>query len=342
MLVLPIPLVTSLALAFLLLHMVLRGDRPWLFAALVAACAVQGVVVSLVQYYGVVSMRALQPVMATFIPPLAWVTFQTTAVRALDPGRDPLHLAVPAFTAFCVAVAPAILDLLVTGIFLFYGVMIAYALRDGADALPLARIETGDRPRLIWGGIAFGLILSAVSDGLIALTLMIGADWLQPAILSLFTSLSLGLVGALTLSQSLAHERNVEIPADPVPGPVDTERASDIMARLGKLLTEEALYLDANLTLERLARRLLVPSKQLSAAINRTTGDNVSRYVNGFRIQHACERLKAGDGVTAAMLESGFNTKSNFNREFLRIRGCPPSRWLENKSEARSEHEVRP
>lgn len=330
MLVLPIPLITSLALAFLLLHLVLRGDRPWLFTVLVAACALQGVLVSLAQYYGVVSLRSVQPVTATLIPPLAWVTLQTTAVRAFDPGRDLAHLAMPAFTAFCVAVAPAMLDLVVTAAFLIYGLMIAYGLRDGADALPLARIETGDRPSLIWGGISLGLILSAVSDGLIALVLMAGADWLQPVILSLFTSLSLGLIGMLTLSQSLVREESAVLPPPegPVSVPVDAARDSDIMTRLDKLFTEEALYLDANLTLERLARRLCLPIKQLSAAINRSTSDNVSRYVNGFRIEHACHRLKAGDNVTIAMLESGFNTKSNFNREFLRIKGCPPKTWL--------------
>jgi AraC-like DNA-binding protein len=28
------------------------------------------------------------------------------------------------------------------------------------------------------------------------------------------------------------------------------------------------------------------------------------------------------------MLSAGFNTKSNFNREFLRVAGVPPSEWL--------------
>jgi AraC-like DNA-binding protein len=39
--------------------------------------------------------------------------------------------------------------------------------------------------------------------------------------------------------------------------------------------------------------------------------------------------LQAGDSVTVAMLGSGFNTKSNFNREFLRITGRTPSTWRE-------------
>ena len=62
-------------------------------------------------------------------------------------------------------------------------------------------------------------------------------------------------------------------------------------------------------------------------AINRATGANVSRYINGWRIRHACARIDAGASVTEAMLDSGFNTKSNFNRAFLHETGMPPSQW---------------
>ena len=109
------------------------------------------------------------------------------------------------------------------------------------------------------------------------------------------------------------------------------------MERLKALIGGEGLFLDPDLTLARLSRRLRLPAKRLSATINRATGENVSRYVNGFRIRRACERLKAGDSVTAAMLNSGFNTKSNFNREFLRILGAAPSDWLAKERELEAE-----
>ena len=35
--------------------------------------------------------------------------------------------------------------------------------------------------------------------------------------------------------------------------------------------------------------------------------------------------------MTDAMLDSGFNTKSNFNREFLRVKGESPSKWLQDQ-----------
>ncbi|MGL5010519.1 MAG: helix-turn-helix domain-containing protein [Paracoccaceae bacterium] len=91
-------------------------------------------------------------------------------------------------------------------------------------------------------------------------------------------------------------------------------------------------YLDPNLTLAHLARKLRVPAKTLSAAINRATGENVSRFVNAERIRHAQSILLRGETVTEAMLASGFNTKSNFNREFLRVAGASPSDWLKDSS----------
>ena len=330
MLVLPIPLVTSLALLFLLLLVTLRGNRPWLFSALIAACALQGVVTSLAQHYGLTPMRFVQPVTAMIIPPLAFVAFQATAIRAFDPGRDLLHLAVPAFAAFSVAFAPVTLDVTVPGTFMIYAVLILCALRNGTDALPLTRLEAGDRPGVVWRCVAFALILSAVCDWLIALAAMIDALWLRSWIISLGSSLTLALVGVLVLSESLigAGKKDASNSLDSA----DRRQDADIMDRLNALMDEETPFLDADLTLDRLSRRLRVPVKQLSAAINRTTGDNVSRYVNAFRIRCACQHLQAGDTVTNAMLSSGFNTKSNFNREFLRLKGCSPSTWLASEA----------
>ena len=199
MLTLPIPMIVALVLGFLLVRSWLKRDRSWLFLSLLASCALQGVVISLVQHYGVTALRPLQPVTATIIPPLAWVTFQATAIRAADPRRDLVHIAAPAFTAFSVAFAPDTLDLVVPAVFLIYGALIIHALRPGADGLPLTRLEAGDLPGLVWRGIAFALILSAFSDGLIALALATGRASLQPWIISLFSSFWLLCIGGLSL-----------------------------------------------------------------------------------------------------------------------------------------------
>lgn len=324
MIALPIPLVVSLVLGFLLARALFLHHRPRPFLTLLAACAVQGIIVSLSQHYGLTELLAVQPVTATIIPPLAWVTFQTTAIRAADLRRDALHIVAPAFTLFCVLFAPEALDFAVPAVFLMYGALMLTALRAGADGLPLIRLEAGDLPMYVWRSIAVALMFSALSDVMIAAALAFGIGWLQPVIVSVFSSLWLLTIGALSLSQSLGEGEAppAERPAEP------SEPDTALMTELRTVLEKDKLYLDPGLTLARLARRLRVPAKRLSTAVNRASGENVSRYINGFRIRHACQRLEEGANITAAMLDSGFNTKSNFNREFLRVKGKAPSEWL--------------
>ncbi len=142
----------------------------------------------------------------------------------------------------------------------------------------------------------------------------------------MWSSLTLLAVGGLVLVQSLGRGRR-----DPARGvgsiSDDPEADEELVARLDALLESRRLYLDPELTLGRLSPALHVPAKQLSAAINRNTGGNVSRHVNGYRIREACRALEAGASVTEAMLDSGFNTKSNFNRDFRRITGQTSSVW---------------
>ena len=70
--------------------------------------------------------------------------------------------------------------------------------------------------------------------------------------------------------------------------PEDSERQQSMVARLDDYVAAQKPFLDPDLTLARLARKLTVPAKQLSSAINRVKGENVSRYINRHRIEHAC------------------------------------------------------
>ena len=237
----------------------------------------------------------------------------------------------PAFALFCVFAAPYALDVLIPALFVGYGAMIIITLRKGPDALPRLRLDAGDLPTRVWRIIGFSLMLSALSDVMIIAVQIGGLTAWQPWIISVFSTGMLVIIGVLTLSDSLS-EPDREIAPEPV---VDTARDSEIMDRLEALMTTQAMYLDPDLTLSQLSRRLLVPVKQLSAAINRTTGGNVSRYINHKRISVACDALMRGENVTSAMFVAGFNTKSNFNRAFLQCHGQSPSDWLREQTVAK-------
>ncbi len=335
MLVLPIPMVVSVAILLLLVRCLIRRDRSWLFLALLALAAAQGIIVSLVQHYGVGALRPVQPVTASALPPLAWLTFTASARRRLRAGWDGWHLAMPAATVAVMLAAPALLDLWLPSVFAAYGGAVLLALR-AQDGLALARLEAGGQPAHVWTGVALALLLSALSNALIGAAMAMGQAGLRLPLVSLFTALSLGLIGALVVAESLAGGslEPDDAPPEATPQADDPAAHAAVMAVLDTAMNTARPWLDPDLTLDRLARRLRLPVRAVSRAINATTGENASRYVNGFRIRHACALMRGGAPATEAMLASGFNTKSNFNREFRRVTGMAPTAWLEQVQSA--------
>jgi AraC-like DNA-binding protein len=330
---LAIPAFVALVLGFLALRTFLSEGRP-LLVAFLSMCAVHPLLVALVGGSGIQWLHPILPVSATMIPPLAWITFQDALVSRLNLRALGLHAAAPAFTLFCRIFAPQTTDVVVPLIFLGYGAAILIVLRASTD-MPLARLEAGRVPVLIWQILGWALIASALSDVLIALAYMTGnagwAGWL----ITLSFSMALLLLGLLSGTPAASGPEMEEIEREPVLAPQDAIEDTEIVSRLAAFLAREPVHLDPNLTLSRLARRLHLSEKRLSAAVNRATGTNVSRYTNTWRIRHACKRIEAGSSITEAMLDSGFNTKSNFNREFSRITGSAPRQWqqgLENAS----------
>lgn len=322
---LPIPAFVALVLGYLALRTFLSQGRP-LLVTFLAACALQSGMVALVGGYGIDWLRFVLPISASFIPPLAWVTFQDALVSRFSAKMMTRHLATPAFTLFCRAFVPETTDVVVSLVFAGYGAAILVQLRSVSD-MPLARLEAGHVPMVIWQILGWALIASASIDVLIAVAFATGNGEWTGWMITVSSSLVLLVVGMLSGSPSASGTGDDEPPKASASRPETSQEDIDIVAKLEDFLNREPMHLDPNLTLARLARRLHLPEKRLSMAVNRATGRNVSRYVNSWRIRHACAQIEGGMSVTQAMLESGFNTKSNFNREFLRETGVAPSKW---------------
>ena len=65
-----------------------------------------------------------------------------------------------------------------------------------------------------------------------------------------------------------------------------------------------------------------------SRSFRRHTGMTFVQYVNALRIELACQHLSQADlTVTDICYEVGFNNVSNFNRQFLAVKGMPPSKF---------------
>lgn len=325
MLMLPIPAFAAIVLAYLAGRTLLSEGRP-LLVAFLAACAMQSFLVAMVIEYDVAWLRPVLPVSATVIPPLAWITLQDALISRVSLGQTGFHGAAPAFTLFCRIFAPETTDVVVPLVFAGYGGAILYLLRNSGD-MPLARLDAGRIPKFLWQVLGWALIASALTDVFIAVAFMTGNEHWAGWLITFSSCLVLVLLGLLSGSPSASGVVG-EDSAKPTPPPRETSLEDiEILEALAAFLKHEPMHLDPNLTLSRLARRLHLPEKRLSMAVNRATGANVSRYINTWRVRHACKLIEDGATVTNAMLDSGFNTKSNFNREFLRETGIPPSQW---------------
>ncbi len=89
------------------------------------------------------------------------------------------------------------------------------------------------------------------------------------------------------------------------------------------------VYLDPNLNLDGLARRLDAPPRLVSRLINERHGENVSAFLNRLRVEAATQLLMADPprSIKAVMYDAGFLSKSIFNGEFRRHTGLSPSEF---------------
>ena len=133
----------------------------------------------------------------------------------------------------------------------------------------------------MWQIIGIALVASAFTDVLIVAAQVAGAGHLKPWIISLYSVGNLLPIDGLSLSRGLANFDPV--PATPKADPAKKASNAEIMTHLEALMDRDRLYLDPDLTLGRLARRLGLPGKQLYAAISQSRGENVSRYVKRAR-----------------------------------------------------------
>ncbi len=95
--------------------------------------------------------------------------------------------------------------------------------------------------------------------------------------------------------------------------------------------TEQLHKLEFGITLPQAARKLQVPARQLSNAVNQIYGKSFSTHLNDLRVEEAKRLLSLSTelSIIEVMHQAGFSTKSNFNKEFLRVTGMSPSAFRE-------------
>jgi AraC-like DNA-binding protein len=334
MIFVPLPFVVTLLLFILLVRMLRRSDgiaaekRPFLI--LTGLYAFQSILIGIRWGYDVTEILPAQAVLAALIAAFAWISFKNLATETpasllrFWPHLLPAFLVLGLLTFWREPVS-----LVIILIFLCYSAALFWLARHGPDALISSRLDgalLSYRSLLITG---LALIGSALAD------IAISFDYAQTggaysgavvAVGNVISLLVLGTAAAVASGSQSPETLPVEPPA-PAP-PASTEEDDKIAAALDNLMQSKLLYRDPELNLGRIARKMNLPARRVSVAVNRIQGMSVSQYVNDYRIAAACDQLIASDDpVTRVMFDSGFISKSNFNREFLRLTGTSPTEF---------------
>ena len=110
-----------------------------------------------------------------------------------------------------------------------------------------------------------------------------------------------------------------------------------LLERLEAYMQDQAAYENPTLTIAELANHLQTHSKAVSTIINSQFEMNFNDWVNKYRIEAVLQRFKQGQHkeqtILSVALDSGFNSKSTFNRAFKKHTGTTPIQFLKNHAE---------
>ncbi|WP_437889419.1 helix-turn-helix domain-containing protein [Phytobacter sp. V91] len=325
---LPFPVFTLFILLILLARVCLQpGKKSRGVMYFIAGCALLVMMSALRWAFDAVILRQLQSLLAILFPPLVWRCF--TDLTGQKRAWHILTSILPPVLALLINLArPDATDAVLVLLYLGYGIALLRTALLGADAFILTRLS--DSPTTSMMAFAAGCFLcfSSLTD------LAIAWDFSQynGQHAPLLVAISQGILLPFICLAILFTGRKVTAP--PLSVTVDAcepeivavaPEDQNLCQKLETTLAGRELFLDPDLSLNALARKTGIPARQISQAINRTRGCNVSQWINGFRIQHAQRLLLQSDvPITQVMLEAGFSTKSNFNREFARVSGMTP------------------
>ena len=114
----------------------------------------------------------------------------------------------------------------------------------------------------------------------------------------------------------------------------DDSEIEILKTRLIEVLENEKPYLNEDLTLGGLAKMLPTTDKKLSALINHSLEITFYDLINSYRIEEVKMRLTNSDfenyTLLAIAFDSGFKSKTSFNRIFKKVVGCSPSVYKKN------------
>lgn len=342
----PLPFVITLLLIILAMTswMQLKAQGKWAYL-FIGLNALTSAIVGMRWSFDMQALAKIQPILASLLPYSAWLCF----AKVSNPRRfSVLHAVLPALIWIAV-IQPVFLwlsvDILLTLLFIGYAIALLKDSFNKENILEDVRLSewiSAIRVQRIAGLI---LLFSAFIDALMTANINYFNGQHTHLILAMgyavFIPILAGTVVIISsVTQPMTQQANptelqintktaAELPSNST-NEMSTSEAQIIIQQFELLMQEKQSYLDPDLTLNRLARKLVIPARQVSSAVNLIYKQNISKVINSYRIEFAKHKLETTEeSITQIYLSSGFHTKSNFNREFVRITKVTPSQFRE-------------
>ena len=104
--------------------------------------------------------------------------------------------------------------------------------------------------------------------------------------------------------------------------------AKQLAERIRSAMTQDTLYLDPNLSLQKLSRHVGALPNQISQTLNEQIGSTFFDYIAHHRIEAAKPLILEGAANSLAIsLDVGFNSRSTFYKAFKRETGMTPKTY---------------
>jgi AraC-like DNA-binding protein len=118
---------------------------------------------------------------------------------------------------------------------------------------------------------------------------------------------------------------------------VSDTRMAELNEKLKTLIQSEKIYLENDLSLPKLAKKLDATSNETSFLINEMYQDNFYNFINKYRIEEAKTLLLSEKysqlNILGIAFESGFNSKTTFNTTFKKYIGLSPTEFVKSNTD---------
>ncbi|MEZ0487234.1 helix-turn-helix transcriptional regulator [Fibrella aquatica] len=122
------------------------------------------------------------------------------------------------------------------------------------------------------------------------------------------------------------------IPARPTNADMPPELVAEVVVALTKAMETDQLFLNPELTVDKLSKHLQLSPKLISAVLNQQLQTNFNSFINRYRVE-AVKRQLATPGsehltITGIAFNCGFNSQATFQRVFKQMTSLSPKEYL--------------